>query len=259
MIPVLEFIKNRKSFIKIAHRGGLGIFPENTLTAFHGSVDEFNIEMIELDLQITKDRKVIVLHDETVDRTTNGTGGSIDLSYKEISEFDAGHNFQDNNGKFPFRDKGVKIPLFEDVIKQFPDTYFNIELKGNNKVLAAETSSIVKRHNLENKILIGSANYFQNRRVHKYLPDYIHYLSQPDIYLFSLIGRLGISRKYWEKFHVIEVPLNYHNIHVYPILKKGADNLNKPLFVWDANDKQTIQKLNSDGVSGIMTDYPNLF
>ena len=97
MLSILDFINNRKSSIRIAHRGGMALYPENTLEAFHFSVDKHNVEMLELDLQITKDDKVIVLHDDSIDRTTNGKGNVIDLSYEEISEFDAGYGFKDKN------------------------------------------------------------------------------------------------------------------------------------------------------------------
>ena len=60
MLPISDFINNRKSSIRIAHRGGMALYPENTLEAFHFSVDKHNVEMLELDLQITKDSKVIV-------------------------------------------------------------------------------------------------------------------------------------------------------------------------------------------------------
>ena len=91
MLPISDFINNRKSSIRIAHRGGMALYPENTLEAFHSSVENHNVEMLELDLQITKDSKVIVLHDDSIDRTTNGKGNVIDLSYEEISKFDAGY------------------------------------------------------------------------------------------------------------------------------------------------------------------------
>ena len=90
MLHVLDFIKNRTSSIRIAHRGGMELYPENTMVAFHSSVDSHNIEMLEMDLQITKDNKVIVLHDESIDRTTNGHGKVLDLTYEDISSFDAG-------------------------------------------------------------------------------------------------------------------------------------------------------------------------
>ena len=259
MIPVLEFINNRKAAIKIAHRGGMALYPENTLEAFHGSVDFHKVEMLEMDLQITKDDQVIVLHDDCVDRTTNGTVKAIDLSYKEISEFDAGYNFKDEKGNFSFREKGVKIPLFEEVLKQLPNTYLNIELKGNNPALVERMRPLISNYNAEDKILFGSANYFQNKRVQRHFPNCGYYLSRSDLYLFLLVGCFGLLKKYWDKFFTIEAPIEYHGIPVYQTFLKATNKLGKPLFVWGANDKGTIQKLIADGVAGIMTDRPDLF
>ena len=259
MLSVLDFINNRKSSIRIAHRGGMALYPENTLEAFHFSVDNHNVEMLEMDLQITKDDKVIVLHDNSIDRTTNGTGNVIDLSYEEILEFDAGYNFKDEEGECSFRDQGVAIPLFEEVLKQLPNTYLNIELKGNNPQLVEKVQLLITNYNAEDKILIGSANYFQNKRVHKHLPNCGYYLSRPDLYLFLLVGGFGLLKKYWDIFFTIEAPIEYHGIPVYQTYLQAAKKIGKPLFIWGANDKDSIQKLINDGVDGIMTDRPDLF
>jgi len=259
MIPVLEYIENRKAPIKIAHRGGMFLYPENTLEAFHGSVDNYKVEMLEMDLQITKDNKVIVLHDPTLNRTTNGKGNVNDLSYEEISDFDAGYHFKDKKGNLSFKGKGVKIPLFEDVLKQLSNTYLNIELKGNNPKLVEEIRPLITQYNAEEKILIGSGNYIQNKRVHLKLPNCGHYLSRPEIYLFGIFGGMGFGSKYWKKFQVAEVPLIYHGVHVYPLMQKAARRMRKPIFVWGVNDKQSYDKLKEDGAAGIMTDRPELF
>ena len=259
MIPVLEFINNRKAAIKIAHRGGMALYPENTLEAFHGSVDFHKVEMLEMDLQITKDDQVIVLHDDSLDRTTNGTGKAIDLSYEEISEFDAGYNFKDEKGNLSFRDKGVKIPLFEEVLKQLPNTYLNIELKGNNPTLVQKTVPLITNYNAEDKILIGSANYFQNKRVQRHFPNCGYYLSRLELYLFIFRGYFGLLKRDGDKFLTVEAPMEHHGIPVYQTFLKATNKLGKPLFVWGANDKDTIQKLIADGVAGIMTDRPDLF
>ncbi len=243
MIPVLEFINNRKAAIKIAHRGGMALYPENTLEAFHGSVDFHKVEMLEMDLQITKDDQVIVLHDDCVDRTTNGTGKAIDLSYEEISEFDAGYNFKDEKGNLSFRDKGVKIPLFEEVLKQLPNTYLNIELKGNNPTLVQKTVPLITNYNAEDKILIGSANYFQNKRVQRHFPNCGYYLSRLELYLFIFRGYFGLLKRDGDKFLTVEAPIEHHGIPVYQTFLKATNKLGKPLFVWGANDKDTIQKL----------------
>ena len=259
MLSILDFINNRKSSIRIAHRGGMALYPENTLEAFHFSVDKHNVEMLELDLQITKDDKVIVLHDDSIDRTTNGKGNVIDLSYEEISEFDAGYNFKDEKGECSFRDQGVIIPLFEEVLKQLPNTYLNIELKGNNPQLVEKVHLLITNYNAEDKIIIGSANYFQNKRVHKHFPNCGYYLSRPDLYLFLLVGCFGLLKKYWNNFLTIEAPIEYHGIPVYQTYLQAAKKIGKPLFIWGANDKDSIQKLSNDGVAGIMTDRPDLF
>ena len=259
MLSVLDLINNKKSSIRIAHRGGMALYPENTLEAFHFSVDNHNVEMLELDLQITKDNQVIVLHDNSIDRTTNGTGNVIDLSYEEILEFDAGYNFKDEGGECSFKDQGITIPLFEKVLKQFPNTYFNIELKGNNPQLVEKVQSLIANYNAEDKILIGSANYFQNKRVHKHLSNCGYYLSRLDLYLFLLVGYFGLLKKYWDKFFTVEAPIEYHGIPVYQAFSQVAKKLGKPLFIWGANDKESIQKLINDGVAGIMTDRPDLF
>ena len=215
--------------------------------------------MLEMDLQITKDDKVIVLHDDSIDRTTNGKGSVIDLSYEEISEFDAGYNFKDEEGECSFRDQGVTIPLFEEVLRQLPNTYLNIELKGNNPQLVEKMRLLIANYNAEEKILIGSANYLQNKRVHKNIPNCGYYLSRLDLYLFLLVGYFGLLKKYWDKFLTVEAPIEYHGISVYQTYLKAAGKLGKPLFFWGANDRNLIQKLINDGVAGIMTDRPDLF
>jgi len=259
MLPISDFINNRKLSIKIAHRGGMALYPENTLEAFHFSVDKHNVEMLEIDLQITKDGKVIILHDDSIDRTTNGKGNVIDLSYEEISKFDAGYNFKNEEGEYSFRDQGVIIPLFEEVLKQLPNIYLNIELKGNSPQLVEKVQLLITDYNAEDKILIGSANYFQNKRVHRHLPNCGHYLARLDLYAFLLVGCFGLLKKYWDKFLTVEAPIEYHGIPVYQIYLKATEKLGKPLFIWGANDKDSIQKLGKDDVAGIMTDRPDLF
>ena len=258
MIPILEFIKKSTQPVNIAHRGGMALYPENTLTGFHASVHKYKVDMLEMDLQLTRDDKVIVLHDDSLDRTTNGKGEVSRLSYKEISQFDGGFRFKNDKGEFPFRDQGIKVPLFENILKEFPQTFLNIELKGNNRKLIQKAADLINKYKAENRILIGAGKFNQNKQIHQILSECGHYLSQPDIYLFCILGSCGFGRKYWEKFHVVEVPLYYHGLHVYTLLRKAADKMGLPIIVWGANDLQTIDKLKADDVDGIITDRPDL-
>ena len=105
MTPVLEFIKNSTQPLNIAHRGGMALYPENTLTGFHASVDKYKVDMLEMDLQLTRDEKVIVLHDDSLDRTTNGKGEVAKKSYKDIN------NPNSPPGKFQIEADGSLIAV----------------------------------------------------------------------------------------------------------------------------------------------------
>ena len=90
-----------------------------------------------------------------------------------------------------------------------------------------------------------------------------HYLSQLDIYLFGALGYQGWGRKYWQRFHIVEVPLHYHGFHVYPLFKSAAEKIGLPLFVWGdnnmgVNDIPIMERLKADKVDGIITDRPDL-
>ena len=258
MVSILELIKNSTQPLNIAHRGGMALYPENTLTGFHASVDKYRVDMLEMDLQLTRDEKVIVLHDDSLDRTTNGKGEVSRLSYKEISQFDGGFRFKNDKGEFSFRNQGIKVPLFENILEEFPQMFLNIELKGNNLKLIQKAADLINKYNAENRILVGAGKFNQNKQIHQILSECGHYLSQPDIYLFAIIGSCGWGRKYWVKFSVVEVPLYFHGMHVYPLLRKAAHKIDLPIIVWGANDLHAIEKLKTDGVAGIITDRPDL-
>ena len=114
--------------IVIGHRGAAGERPENTLAAFaHGL--ETGAEILESDLHLTRDGVVVMAHDETVDRTTEGSGPLREFSFAELSKLDAGYRFSADGGRtFPFRGQGLRIPTLEEGLKVFPGARFNLEL-----------------------------------------------------------------------------------------------------------------------------------
>ncbi len=115
-----------------AHRGAMNTHPENTIASFKAAV-EAGAQMIELDVWLTKDNKMVVIHDATVDRTTNGSGKIVNLSLSEIKKLDAG------SWKSP-EFKGEKIPTFEEALSAIPrNIWINVHIKGEDEtpVLAA--------------------------------------------------------------------------------------------------------------------------
>ncbi len=138
-------------FINYAHRGASQYAPENTMSAFRKAI-ELKATGIELDLQKTKDGKIVIFHDERIDKLSNGSGKVSEYTYEELLEFDFGIRFDEKY-------KGEKIVLFENFAKEFlpKKLTFAIELKVEN--IERETLEIINKYSTHNNIYISSFNY----------------------------------------------------------------------------------------------------
>lgn len=105
--------------IVVAHRGASAQLPENTMEAYRRAV-ELGADAIELDVHLTQDGQLAVIHDDTLDRTTDGTGSVAGFTMEALRRFDAGYTFTDADGDFPFRGKGMTIPTLPEVLDWLP-------------------------------------------------------------------------------------------------------------------------------------------
>ncbi len=150
----------------VAHRGFSGKAPENTLAAFTMAL-EAGVSMIEFDVQISKDNHVVVIHDSTVDRTTNGEGKVSDLTLEKLKELDAGSWFDEK-----YTDE--RIPTLEEALELIaPHVWVNIELKSTRVIRNADTQiaeatvDIVRKKDLLDRVLFSSFNH----KLMKYLKE----------------------------------------------------------------------------------------
>jgi glycerophosphoryl diester phosphodiesterase len=129
-----------------AHRGGMDTHPENTFPAFEEAI-YLGAQMIEFDIQLTRDSVAVIMHDDTVDRTTNGTGKVSDLTLLEIRKLDAGVK---KGAEFT----GTRVPTFEEVLSIMPrNVWLNCHLKGGAAVGAAATALVVKAGRLHQSVI----------------------------------------------------------------------------------------------------------
>lgn len=150
-----------------AHRGFSGKYPENTLLAFKKAI-EAGADGIELDVQLTKDGEIVIIHDETIDRTTDGKGEVASYTYEELSKFDASYVYR---GQFGFN----KIPTLKEYFELIKNTNIitNIELKtGINEYLGIEEKvlKLINEYNLSKKVIISSFNHYSILRMKKIAP-----------------------------------------------------------------------------------------
>lgn len=239
----------------VAHRGGSGLAPENTLVAFERALTWWGADMLELDVRLTADGEVVVIHDATVDRTTDGSGPVSRLRYAELARLDAGYHFRDPSGAASFRGTGVSVPLFDTVLRAFPHARLNVEAK--ESVVAAPLVDLVRRHGAEERVLVA-AEYERNRHGARGYPGPWG-ASRHHVLLFLLSHRFPRGGPYTPAADVLQVPEHWKGRRIVtPRFVREAHRRNLPVQVWTVDDPQTMRRLLAWGVDGIQTDRPDL-
>lgn len=228
-----------------AHRGFSGKYPENTMLAFIKAVEE-GVDGIELDVQLTKDGIPVIIHDETLDRTTDGVGNVVDFTYEELKKYDASFKFK-NLGMFN------PIPTLEEYlnyIKNF-DIVTNIELKtGVNEYLGIEEKvlELIQKYGLEKKVIISSFNHFTVMRFKKLAPH---------IKCGFLTESWLINGGEYTKEKGIECYHPYFKNLIPEVIKELKENKIE-INTWTVNSEEDMRYLIKHEVDSIITNYPDL-
>ncbi len=235
----------------IAHRGGAALAPENTLAAFASAVEEWGADVLEMDVRRTADGKVAVIHDATVDRTSDGSGAVAELPWSEVGSLDAGYRFRDLAGEAAFRGRGVRVPLLDEVLETFPATRMNVEAKTPEVApLLAET---VRRHGARDRVLMAAELERARPSRHGYRGP--HGASRRQIRLFSLLHRHPLGLLYTPRADALQVPDAWRGRRVVtPRFVREAHRRNVPVHVWTVDDPADMRRLLSWGVDGIQSD-----
>lgn len=242
--------------IIIAHRGGAGRHPENTLPAFHWASTVCKAPMVEMDVHLTRDGVPVILHDFTINRTTNGKGRISKLSHHEIAKFQNGLHYFKKCGKEPARE--IRIPTLEDALKLCPDIQFAIELKPASKKLVHEVVALVKKYKAEDRCIIGSEFHTVYQELEKNYPHIRRFCSLQKV--LGILSDFYFNRK--EKLDpgcIASLPLSSMGIKLNT--KTFIDYLHQrqiEVFYWTVNDIQTAETLAKRGADGLVTDYPDV-
>lgn len=221
-----------------AHRGASGYAPENTMSSFKMAL-ELKADYLELDVHLTKDGHLVILHDETVDRTTDGKGAVKDMTLAEIKKLDAGI-------KYAQKFKGEKVPALDELLKTFSGKIkFNIEIKGEG--CEAGVVKLIKKYKIEKDVMVSSFH-------HEYLQK-IKEL-EPSIVTAGLV-MMGPKIKHLKN----TIKANYLNIHESFLTKAIYDKAHEfglGVIVWTVNEKENMKKFAQLGVDGIITNFPDV-
>ncbi len=256
-------IFSREKFLLFSHRGGAGLFPENTLYAFERSVLKYGADAVELDIHMSRDGELIVIHDDTLDRTTNGSGRVYEKTAAEIKRYDAGYRFTKDGGRtWPFRGKGLTVPLLSEVFMRLKPykAGINIEIKEPYPGIEQKLYKLITGLDMTDRVLVNSGHPCVLKRFRKLNEAGI--LTGADaldcLGAFVLSG-LKLDRLYTTAAHALQVPLRFKGkirVVTKDLVRLCREKRLK-LHVWTLNEAKAMEEMLSLGVDGIMTDYPD--
>mgnify|MGYP001474970609 FL=1 len=261
-----EWIVGDERPLIIAHRGGSIIFPENTMAAFEGAA-KLGVDVIEMDFQLTSDDKLVTMHDDSVDRTTNGTGLVREMDLEQIQNLDASTNFLDINGDNPWIDTHLPPLTIEQVLDRFLNSphrlSFEIKNEGVEGEIAAEVMyEAIRIRQMEKRIEIGSF-HIESLYAMRNLSEGSIATSgaESEIQKCILLPMLQLDRWWLDPgpASVLQIPMEWDGIN---LATKGivdrAHQHGQAVQFWTINERESMDHLIEIGADGIMTDDPIL-
>ncbi len=246
--------------LHISHRGGAALAPENTMAAFSRAAREHRTDMLETDVQMTRDGALVVCHDPTVERCTNGSGEISSMTLDQVQSLDAGYSFSRDGGRtFPFRGRGIRVPSLAEALRAFPTIRWNIELKASSPGIEDAFAKLVRHENIANRVCCGSEDDVLGARIVAALPEACHFYPGNALAEFVLAVRNARPPPLDERYAVLDMPLEYLGVRLIdPALLEAARIHAKWINVWTVDAESEMRRLVAEGVGGIMTDRPDL-
>lgn len=244
----------------VAHRGDSAHFPENTLPAFE-SAYTMGVDVIETDVHLSKDGVIVVWHDPTLERNTDGSGRIEDHTLEELKSYDAGYTFTPDGGKsFPFRGTGVQLCTLEEALIACPAQRFNVDLKSRDPRIVDEFIALLNRLQAKKRVVGASFHRSNLALLRKKEPRIQTSITTIEVLPLLFAQKLGIlSKKKQPQPTVFQVPVSQWGIHV--ITDRFIETMHSRgaiIQVWTINEESEIRRLFEMGVDSVMTDKPEL-
>ncbi|MEM9262306.1 MAG: glycerophosphodiester phosphodiesterase [Pseudomonadota bacterium] len=237
----------------IAHGAGLGVRPANTLSALEAAAS-MGADVLEVDAQQTVDGVLVLLHDATLDRTTDQQGPIAEKTWQEVSKADAGAN-RLIDGK-DFSGQGIGVPKLRDALDMFPEARWVIEIKPDTEQAAVAMCSAIKDTRSESRVLVASFHKSAMEHFRAACPAVPTSMHSQEVSRFALAAKVGLSKFVSTPAMAMQVPIESAGIRIAdPKILDAARRRNIRVQFWTINDQDEMKELLELGADGIMTDY----
>ena len=260
--PPTHYYAGAARTLVIAHQGGDGLWPGDTLFAF-GKAVEIGSDVLEMDAHITKDGRIVLMHDEAVDDTTDGTGLIEDLPLEELKRLDAAYDWSTDEGvTFPFRGQGIKVPTLDEVFQNFPHMRYVIEIKLTRKPIDKPLCDLIRQHNMQDKVMVASFHDVVMKNFRATCPEVATSASRTEVRNYVLLGKAFLWGFIVPAYQTIQPPYDPEESLGITIMTarfvRESHAKNIRVEPWTVNDPELMKQYIEWGVDGIITDRPDL-
>ncbi|MEZ4518247.1 MAG: glycerophosphodiester phosphodiesterase [Chloroflexota bacterium] len=228
------------------------------MASFQNAMD-LGVDVLEMDVHSTADGVLVVIHDDTVDRTTDGTGRVHDLTLAEIQALDAGDYWTDDDGQtYPYRGQGIRIPALEEVLSAFPGMPVNIEIKQSEPSIAGDLCDMLRQYNMTDKALIASFHKESMQEFREVCPEVATSMVESEIRVFYVLNRIGLGSLFNPPGEAFQVPESSGGLEILnQSFVENAQKDNIAVHAWTINETEDMARLLELGLDGIITDRPD--
>lgn len=260
--PAAAYYANTSRPLVIAHQGGDRLWPGNTMYAFERAVD-IGTDVLEMDAHITKDGQIVLMHDEEVDRTTDGTGLVEELTLSELRQLDAAYTWSEDEGRtFPYRGQGMRVPTLEELFQRFPEMRYLIEIKLTQDPIDQPLCDLIRRRDMQDQVMIASFHDEAMQGFRETCPEVATSASRGEVTRFVLLGKAFLSGFIAPQYQAIQPPYDPRQSMNIPIMTerfiREAHAKNIRVEPWTVDDPELMKQYIEWGVDGIITDRPDL-
>lgn len=241
--------------VVIAHRGGARLRPENTMAAFDHAAS-LGVDAIECDVHLSRDGQVVVIHDDTVDRTTNASGAVSAFTAAELAQMDAAWGFRGLDGERAFRNRGIGIPTLADVMAHHQHLRFVIELKGADPTIVGPVLRVIGDR--RGDVVVGGFSHAVLSEVRRQARDVATSASSREVRRALRRAWFGLGPGGVD-YQLFQVPVRFGGRRVLSErFARAARRSGLPVHVWVTDDAEEMRQLRTWGVTGLITDRPDV-
>jgi len=242
----------------IAHRGGKGLWPENSLFAFQRA-SALGVDMLEMDLHLSRDGELVVIHDRTLERTTNGEGPVAALSLEQLQALDAGYNWSADGGQsYPYRGQGIRIPSFTEVLEHTPAKAKVIEIKVPDVGMEALLCDALTVHQQLDRVIVGSFYDRSLQLFREQCPGVATSAGPGSVRMLVALNWVGLGSLLSPSYQALQIPEAHNGLAIAsPSLLKAAALRGLNVQLWTINEQPDMRRLLDLGAHALITDYPD--